>query len=246
MLINNPTSPSFFDTLDPRTRVILTHLFALPSALTQSLTGAGIACLFACLFAFAARLSVAHIKSRLWTLMGFLTLLWATVPLTMPGQTLWAWRTIYITHEGLQFAQLLSLRMIALVIGTTALLHSLSPFELAHALRHLHVPQKLVVMLFFCVRYIDVIHNEYQRLHRAMRVRGFVPRTTRHTYKSYAHLLGMLLVRSFERAERIYHAMRMRGFVGVFPIYRTLTFQSRDVVCTGSAMLTVGVCFWIV
>ena len=30
----------------------------------------------------------------------------------------------------------------------------------------------------------------------------------------YANIIGMLLVRSFERAEKVYYAMRMRGFTG--------------------------------
>ena len=49
-----------------------------------------------------------------------------------------------------------------------------------------------------------------------MRIRGFVPRTNIHTYRSYAYLVGMLLVRSYDRAERIHKAMLCRGFSGKY------------------------------
>ena len=32
----------------------------------------------------------------------------------------------------------------------------------------------------------------------------------------YANIIGLLIIRSYERAERVYLAMRMRGFTGEF------------------------------
>jgi cobalt/nickel transport system permease protein len=65
-------------------------------------------------------------------------------------------------------------------------------------------------------RYLFVIEQEYQRLLRAVKIRGFVPRTSMHTYRTYAHIIGMLFVRAAARADRVYHAMLCRGFKGQF------------------------------
>ena len=63
---------------------------------------------------------------------------------------------------------------------------------------------------------------------RAMRVRGFRPRLDRHTCRSLGYLVGMLLVRSFDRAERILAAMRCRGFRGHFFVLDHFVFRARD------------------
>jgi cobalt/nickel transport system permease protein len=83
---------------------------------------------------------------------------------------------------------------------------------LGYALNWLHVSDKIVHLLLMTYRYVFVIDQEYQRLIRAARIRGFQPRTNLHTYKTYAYLVGMLLVRSTVRADRVYKAMLCRGF----------------------------------
>ena len=59
-----------------------------------------------------------------------------------------------------------------------------------------------------------------------MRARGFRPRTSRHTWRSYGNLMGMLLVRALERAQRVEEAMLCRGYNGAFP-YRPLPAPAR-------------------
>ncbi|NIR17569.1 MAG: cobalt ECF transporter T component CbiQ, partial [Desulfobacterales bacterium] len=65
-------------------------------------------------------------------------------------------------------------------------------------------------LLFFSYRYIHVIYLEYVRLLNAMKVRCFHPRSDVHTYKAYAHLVGMMLLKSYDRSERVYGAMLCR------------------------------------
>ena len=63
---------------------------------------------------------------------------------------------------------------------------------------------KLVHLFFFTFRYFQVIHQEYLRLRAAMRIRCFQPGTNGHTYRMLAYLLGMLLVRSYDRGQRLW------------------------------------------
>jgi cobalt/nickel transport system permease protein len=85
----------------------------------------------------------------------------------------------------------------------------------------LRLPDKLCHLLLFTYRYIYVFEQEFRRLVQAMKIRGFRPRTNLHTYRSYAYLAAMLLVRSFDRAERVFQAMLCRGFNGTFYSLRT-------------------------
>ena len=47
--------------------------------------------------------------------------------------------------------------------------------------------------------------------------RGFVAGSNRHSFQSLGNLVGMILVRSMERAERVEEAMRCRGYAGKLP-----------------------------
>jgi cobalt/nickel transport system permease protein len=69
-------------------------------------------------------------------------------------------------------------------------------------------------------RYVFVLAEELRRLRIALRVRGYRNRPTRHSYRTMGHVAGTLLVRGYERAERVGQAMRCRGFDGRF---RSLT-----------------------
>jgi cobalt/nickel transport system permease protein len=97
-----------------------------------------------------------------------------------------------------------------------ALLGSIEPVKLGHAMAQLRLPVKFVHLFLFTVRYIDVQGREYRRLRTAMKARGFRLRCDLHTWRSVGYLFGMLLVRGIERAERILAAMRCRGFQGHF------------------------------
>jgi cobalt/nickel transport system permease protein len=73
-----------------------------------------------------------------------------------------------------------------------------------------------------------VLHDEYTTLKRAIHIRAFRPGTNMHTYKTYAYLVGMLIVRSYDHSQRIYQAMLCRGFTGRFPIIMHFHMHMRD------------------
>jgi cobalt/nickel transport system permease protein len=170
-------------------------------------------------------------------------MLWAFLPFTVPGHTLFEMGPVAPSREGLALAAAITLKTNAIVLATIALLGTSQAFSLAHALVHMRAPAKLVHLFFFFYRYISVLHEEYSRLRTAMRVRAFVPRTGGHTYRSYAYLIGMLIVRSFERSERIYHAMLCRGFHGHFPVMSHFHLRGADL-AFGALMALATIFIW--
>jgi cobalt/nickel transport system permease protein len=153
---------------------------------------------------------------RLKVVLGFLTLIWIVLPLTLGGPVLARIGQIGISTAGMLLAARISLKTTAILIEFTALVATMPLATLGHALGLLKVPEKLVYLVLMTYRYIHVLENEYQRMVRAIRMRGFLPGTNLHTYQTYAYLIGMLFVRSVARAERITWAMRCRGFNGRF------------------------------
>ncbi len=116
--------------------------------------------------------------------------------------------------EGLLHACKIALKANAVVLALLALVGTMGATTLGHAMAHLKVPEKLVHLLMFTVRYLDVIGQEYKRMRRAMQARAFVLRSNMHTWRSIGYLVGMLLVHSLERSERIMAAMKCRGYQG--------------------------------
>ncbi|MFA7437708.1 cobalt ECF transporter T component CbiQ [Castellaniella sp.] len=154
---------------------------------------------------------------RLFHLEGFLILLLITLPFTVPGAELFRLGPWVASAEGFARALALACKVTASVLLISLLFASVEVLSLGAALRGLHVPEMLVRLFVAVVRYLGLIQSEFRRLHESMRARAFVPRSGRHTWRSYGYLLGMLLVRAMERAERVEEAMRLRGYSGRFP-----------------------------
>jgi cobalt/nickel transport system permease protein len=223
--------------LDPRVKIIVAILFSVIVALTNkySLLTGGL--LFAVGAVVVARLRAKEIISRLLVVNSFIFLLWLMLPFTFPGKNIYTLGSLNISQEGIKYALLITIKSNAIILAGIALLSTSSIFNLVHALRHLHFPDKLTQLFFFTYRYTQTIHSEYIRLNNAIKIRGFKPRTNFHTYRTYAYLVGMMLVRSYDRSKRVYNAMLCRGFKGKFWTLNHFAFKKSDVVA-GIMMLS--------
>jgi cobalt/nickel transport system permease protein len=110
---------------------------------------------------------------------------------------------------------------------------------MAEASRALGMPNKLVNLFLLTTRYFQVIFGEYQRLRLAMTARGFKSSISRHSMKSLGSLLGILLVRSFDRAERIHKAMLSRGYSGDLHIKSEFKLKKFDLLFTLSMAVVI-------
>ena len=229
---------SFLHRADPRVKIISKAALSLVIALCQSFSTALTGLLIAILLVVAARLSPAMILRRLLIVNSFNILLWLLLPLTYGGQAVIDFAGISISRPGLCLAALITIKANAIILLFISLLATSTVARLGHGLQELHLSPRLCMLLLFSYRYIAVIHQEYQRLQRAAKLRCFNPGTNLHTYKTYAHLLGMLLVKSWNRAERVRQAMTLRGFSGRFYSLHELKMNRIDHVLLAGMLLT--------
>jgi cobalt/nickel transport system permease protein len=128
-----------------------------------------------------------------------------------------------------QAAAVITLKALAIVM-LTLVLWATAPvevtFKAAHALR---VPGVVVQLLALTYRYLFLLLEELGRLRVALRVRGYRNRANRQSYRTVGHVAGALLVRSYERAERVGQAMRCRGFDGCFRALAEFRTRMQDV-----------------
>jgi len=223
--------------LDPRGKMVVATLFAVLVAVAKTYT-ATLAGLAVALFWLAlARLPLKKVVVRLLVVNSFIFFLWFVLPLTYPGEAVWRFGPLAASRQGLLFTGLITLKSNAIIIALIALIATVPVATLGQAMYNLRLPDKLCHLLLFTYRYLYVFEEEYHRLVQAMKVRGFQPRTNLHTYRSYAYLAAMLLVRSLDRADRVFQAMRCRGFHGVFYSLRTFSWQRRDGIFVAVSML---------
>ena len=198
--------------LDPRIRLVSAVIYSCAAALCREFPALLSALILSMALVAMARLRIAEVLKRLVVVNGLVVFIWAVIPFTFPGETLFRIGPFGAAREGIELAAQITLKSNAILLAFMALVTTMPFSTLGHALHRLRVPDKIVHLLLMTYRYIFVLEQEYQRLIRAARIRGFQPGTNLHTYRTYAYLVGMLFVKAINRAERVRWAMLCRGF----------------------------------
>ncbi|WP_347057590.1 cobalt ECF transporter T component CbiQ [Blastococcus sp. HT6-30] len=102
------------------------------------------------------------------------------------------------------------------VLAATVLAATTEPRALLRGLERLRLPQVLVQILMFMIRYADVVGGELHRMRVARESRGFTGGGLR-GLRVLGATAGALFVRSYERGERVHLAMLSRGYRGTVP-----------------------------
>lgn len=214
--------------LDPRSRILACLFFsvvvvALEGFISLSLALAGSICVM-----LYARLPAGRTMKKVMAMDGFIIFTLIILPFTTPGEEWFNIAGFSASWEGFYKALQIMLKANAIVLLLLTLISTMKVTTLGHALSRLKLPDNLVHLMLFCVRYIDVLKQEYVRLRIAMKARCFRPANSLHTYRSIGYLLGMLLVRSLERSERIHAAMKCRGFQGKLFLIDDFHYSTKD------------------
>ena len=161
---------------------------------------------------------------RLSAMAGFLSMFLIVMPLTAvqhPSDPLIiiAPYQIIFNLRALQLAIVIILKAAAIALMMEPLFNTAPLSMTIDGLRRLGVPMTLCQMIMLAHRYIFVFLHEVKRMSTGMRVRGFRKKTNLETMRVLGNFIGMLMVRSVDRTERVYQAMLARGFQGTFPVY---------------------------
>jgi cobalt/nickel transport system permease protein len=109
--------------------------------------------------------------------------------------------------------------------------------KIVHALRHLHVPAIITVIISFLYRYLFVLADEVMRMMRARQARSAASAAAPGTRSGggvlwRAHIAGnmagQLFLRSYERSDRVYNAMLSRGYKGELMTIHSHHYHSVD------------------
>ena len=130
-----------------------------------------------------------------------------------------------------------------LSVSAVLTLIAVTPFpQLTGALRRLHIPGPFVALLEMTYRYVGALMEEASSMWAGYQLRGGGKKLDIRHMGPFA---GSLLLRSFDRAERIYGAMKCRGYGGSWYGGRKQKINSGDLIYTMAAVLTSLLFRWI-
>lgn len=133
---------------------------------------------------------------------------------------------VAISNGWISFFSILTRSILA--VSAALLLVATTGMEgICAALYQIKVPKVLVIQLLFMYRYLYILLEEVGRTIQAYNLRSF--EDTGIGYKAAGSLVGQLLMRTLDRAQRIYVAMRCRGFDGNIRLNRQTRVQYQDV-----------------
>lgn len=116
---------------------------------------------------------------------------------------------VNISSGMISFAALL-LKCSLTVLAALLLISTTGINKIAAALHKLHIPDIFIIQLLLTYRYLSVLLGEASRTSAAYSLRA--PNQRGIDSKAWGSLLGQLLLRTYDRAQRVYQGMKLRGF----------------------------------
>ena len=172
----------------------------------------------------------------------------------LTGETpLFHWWIFTIYPEGVRYAILMAVRVMALIAGTSLLTYTTSPIVLTDAIENLlrplgrlHFPvHELAMMMTIALRFIPTLIDETEKIMNAQKARGamldtgsFVQRV-----KALVPILIPLFLSAFRRADELAMAMECRCYHGGEGRTRlkVLKFGREDVLCAVVLTILLGI-----
>jgi cobalt/nickel transport system permease protein len=200
---------------DPRWKLAALLLAALAAALLQTFAASCAALLLTMVLVLLGGIPGRWYGRRMTTLLLVLAPFVVWLPWLVPGDG-WDMGLLHLSFAGLALAALIVVKAFAIVTLMLVLWTTAPPDSTLKAAHALHVPGLLIQLIVLTYRYVFLLGEELGRLRVALRVRGYRNRPSLHSYRTVGHVTAALVIRSYERAERVGQAMRCRGFDGRF------------------------------
>lgn len=211
---------SFVHRLDPRAKVTVTAFFLVAVVLRDSRDLAGLLplVLYPVVLASISGLPFGYLAGKLVLASPFALLVGIWNPI-FDRQIAVQIGAIGVSGGVISFLSIMV--RFALTLSAALILVAVTGFDpVCRALTKMRVPRAFVLQLELLYRYIFVLAREAGRMMRAYSLRNLSD--ARPSMKMYGTLMGHLLLRAVDRAQRVHMAMLGRGFDGEMRLNRPM------------------------
>ncbi|OON88401.1 transporter [Oribacterium sp. C9] len=210
--------------LDPRVKLMGTLVFLVALFIVNSWTMYGVA---AIVLAVLIKLSNVPFKFMTKGLKSILILLLISVSFNLfltPGEPLFQFGILKISHEGLEIALKMGIRLVLLVLGSSLMTLTTTPNQLTDGMekglgifKKIGVPvHEISMMMSIALRFIPILVEETDKIMKAQQARGadFESGNIIDRAKAMVPILVPLFISAFRRANDLAMAMEARCYHG--------------------------------
>lgn len=196
--------------ISPVSRLLVSLVYIITVVSFDKYNIAGLSCMFIYIMAMAAAedISLAKGIKRMRYILVFVAVLGIVNPF-FDRKVVLAVGNLQITGGVISMVTLL-LKGIFTVLATYILVLTSGIENICRSLRTLHVPQSVVTVLLLTYRYVIVLLKEVERMVNAYLLRA--PKQKGINIRAWGSFVGLLLIRSMERAKTVYESMLLRGY----------------------------------
>lgn len=214
--------------LDPRAKIITTLIFiiAVISFDKYALSALMPLLIYPVFLISIGNLPAGYLLKKVLIISPFAVLVGIFNPL-MDREILFRIGSIGISGGWVSFMSILS-RFILTVTSALILISSTGFNAVCGSLMKLGIPRPFVVQLLLFYRYIFVLTDEAERMIRARSLRALNSKSM--SFGTFISIVSHLLLRTLDRAERIYCAMRCRGFDGNIRMVRFMKISYKGII----------------
>ena len=87
-------------------------------------------------------------------------------------------------------------------------------FDIVRALNELKFPKQFVSSVYFTLKMIQTLTQEFKKIKMTLKSRGFKAKTSLFTYETYGNLFGHIFVKSIIKSNALKDSFALRGFNG--------------------------------
>ena len=238
----NGEKMSVIHQMESMTKVVSALLIVISIAIVKDIYIATAALIFSILMVILSRLPIKFVLKRIWSPFLFILIFAAALLLSTGAdgsEILWTIGFIDITEDGVFQAGLILIRATAAILLLTTLLATTKFDDIVKVLYDLKMPIFLLQILIFSYRYIFVFSEEMENMKNSMAAKGFRPKLSLRMFSSISNMLGMLLIKSFERGDDVYKSMIAKGYTGKPAILTENNIKAADYICMALVLITV-------
>lgn len=218
-----------FHNFDPRAKIVCILILIFSIIIINDFNVLFVAFISSIILVLMCKIPIVFIIKRLKWVLFFVFALLIIIPITSTGHVIFSLGFIAITNQGLYLAGMISLKALSAALLIFPMVSTMTFITFIKAIEQLKIPNKLVQMISFVYRYTFVISDELHKTRLSVQSRNVKKKTYFLKKQILSNIIGMIIIRSYERGERIRNAMLSRGYNGKIKTLHAFKLKKMDI-----------------
>jgi cobalt/nickel transport system permease protein len=149
-----------------------------------------------------------------------------------------------VAFSDTSLATLIFFRSNLIIFLSLSLFYKQDLYKIVKALNILKINKKFIAIVFFAIKSIDMLIKDIKKIDKTLKARGFVAKSDIFTYKTYANMFAIILIKSINKSKQFNKALIARGYKDEIYLIDNSCFSFVDIVFVSvliSSFLNIGV-----